>query len=181
MINKIKAWPIGGKIAGGIIGGIVGLFLLLSIIAFFSGMIRGIINGPQKVASANAEDYYSYHSPKIVKLDQDMTMMVTDIVKMSQGDSSSATMTDFNIQSATIDRDIIDLQAYKGSVPSEYSKADGELTDALVDLQGANNNLSGDISSNNINSFLADAQAIGEGRSLLKQAVEDMIVAHDKQ
>lgn len=138
MINKIKAWPIGGKIAGGIAGGIIGLFLLLSVIAFFNGMIRGIVNGPQNLASANTEDYYSYHGPKIAKLDQDMTLMVTDIVKMSQGDSSSATMTDFNIQSATIDRDIIDLQAYKGSVPPECSKADQELTSALSDLQGAN-------------------------------------------
>lgn len=173
MINKIKAWPIGAKIVGGIAGGIVGLFLVLFIIGFIGGFVNGFRNA--------SSQYYSYHGPKIVTLDSDTTSMVDDIMKMSRGDNSSETISDFNEKVVTVDRDVIAIQAYEGNVPSQYSQADSDLDAALGDILNTGDRIEQDINSNDIPSFLDDAKKFGNGRTMLKQAAQEMIDAHNKK
>lgn len=173
MINKIKAWPIGFKI----VGGLVGLFLVFIIISFFKGMVLGLVGGFENATS----DYYQYHGPKIVQLDADTTAIANDIMKMSQDDSSQSTIDDFNTNVAQVDRDVISLQAYKGSIPQEYAQAESDLQVALSDLLVTGDHIETDINNQDTTSFMSDTQKFGNGKYMLKQAAQEMIAAHNGQ
>lgn len=178
-MNKIKALPQWQKVTGAILGAII-LIMVLLIVRVVLKAELGNQNATVQ-ASSTKEDYFSYHGPKLIQLDKDMTSLVNDLLKMNQGDASSEVVTDLSIQSGSVDRDIIDLQAYSGNVPAQYEQSDQLFSESLNDLMQANQTLTSDIQNNNVPAIETDLQNIINGRNLYKQAADSMISAHKNQ
>lgn len=177
MINRLKVLPTWQKV----IGAVIIILVLLVVRVILKGIFTTNDLPASVTTSTTNQDYFSYHGPKLIQLDKDMQLMVNDILKISRGDQSPSTITDLTIQSGGVDKDIIDLQAYNGTIPTEYAQADQLLSDSLSDLQSANSDITTAVQNDDATSFQNDVAKIIEGRNLYKQAADDMISAHNKQ
>lgn len=170
MINNAKSLPLWVRI----IGAIVVLMVLLSI-------RMGVKTAMTSLESVNTvpEDYFSAHGDVMVKIDSDLKNMATDLEKVGQGDRS--VMGDFGINSEALNKDVMELQGYDGDVPSQYAKADQTLTKALDDLLLIGDKIQDDVENNNGTLLSIHMNRLIEGRTLLKQAADEMIEVHNNQ